>query len=41
MPGFKPKNIKKIGTDKKIESLDHKHEEFIEEFNDNDSNINT
>ena len=39
MTGFKPKNIKKIGTDKKIESLDHKHEEFIEEFNDIDSNI--
>jgi hypothetical protein len=39
MTGFKPKNIKKLVADKKIESLDHKHEEFIEEFNDIDSNI--
>ena len=39
MTGFKPKNIKKLVADKKIESLDHKHEEFIEEFNDIDELI--
>ena len=39
MTGFKPKNIKKISIDKQLESLDHKHEEFIEEFNDIDSNV--
>ena len=33
MPGFKPKNIKKIVIEKNIESLDHKHEEFLEQFN--------
>jgi len=33
MHNFKPKNIRKFKIDKNIESLDHKHEEFLNEFN--------
>ena len=32
MPNFKPKNVKKIMPDKKTESLDCKHEQFLKEF---------
>ena len=32
MHNFKPKNIRKLVADKAIESLDHKHEEFLQEF---------
>ena len=35
MPNFKPKNIKKVAPEKKNESLDCKHEEFLKEFHDN------
>ena len=38
MHNFKPKNIRKLVTDKAIESLDHKHEEFLQEFETIDSN---
>jgi hypothetical protein len=38
MPNFKPKNTKKIIVNKKIESLDCKHEQFLEEFY-NEQNI--
>ena len=35
MPTFKPKNIKKLSNDKKNESLDCKHEQFLQEFKKN------
>ena len=39
MPNFKPKNIKRVTPDKSIESLDHKHEEFLNEFNNIENSI--
>ena len=36
MSNFKTKNIKKISYNKNIESLDHKHEEFLDEFKNNE-----
>ena len=39
MPNFKPKNIKRVAPDKSIESLDHKHEEFLNEFNNIENSI--
>ena len=32
MPNFKPKNVKKFAPDKKSESLDCKHEQFLKGF---------
>ena len=32
MPTFKPKNTKKMVTDKNSQSLDCKHEEFLQKF---------
>ena len=39
MPNFKHKNNKKIITNKTNESLDCKHEKFLQEFNNNENTI--
>ena len=37
MPNFKPKNVKKFIPDKKSESLDCKHEQFLKDFQQNNN----